>query len=120
MPYIRRQIVLEGLRLPASIGVYDHERAAPQPVSISVTLDIDPAARPADDRIEAVLDYDFLRDGIRGLVAGRHFDLQETLAEAILQLCLGHASVTRARVDLRKTAVYPDCDGVGVTLVFER
>jgi len=120
MPYTRRQLVLEGLRLPVSIGIHDHERAAPQPVSISVRLDIDPDAVPRADRIEAVLDYDFLRDGIRGLVAGRHFDLQETLAEAILQLCLGHEGVRRARVDLRKTTVYPDCDGVGVTLVFER
>ena len=42
---------------------------------------------PPDDRIDAVVDYDFLREGIHALAAARHFELQEMLCERIAALC---------------------------------
>ena len=110
---LTRRILLEDFRLPVSIGIHDFEREAPQDVLVNVTLEL--AADWADpgDRIEQALDYDFLRRGILALVKGRHFNLQETLAQEILKLCLAQPGLKRVTVSTRKPDVYPDCRSIG-------
>jgi len=45
-----------------------------------------------------VLNYDTVHGGIVKLAKSRHFNLQETLVEAILELCLAQPGVVEARV----------------------
>jgi len=108
-----RRIFLKEYAVSVSIGVHDFERAAPQRVLVNVDVWVD-GTPPASDDIAAVLDYDAIRDGIAALVAGRHFELQETLADAVLALCLAQPGVRAARVSTEKPDVYPDCAGVGL------
>lgn len=104
-------LFLRGFELAVSIGIYEQERAAPQPLRIDVALAI---TRPADDdAIDATLDYDFLRTEITALAAARHYDLQETLCAAILALCRAQAGVTGALARTAKTSIYPDAESVG-------
>jgi len=105
---VSRRIFLRDFRLEVSIGIHSFERARPQAVLVNVDLLLDPARVPQADDIAEVLDYDFLRDGIRALAVARHFDLQETLCEAILDLCLARGEVIEARVSTEKPDVYPD------------
>lgn len=108
-----RRIFLRGLSVMADIGIHDFEKAAPQPLLINVDLWVKiPDADPGDD-IANVLDYDFVRDGVVGLVKGRRFNLQETLVHAILDLCLTRPQVLMARVSSAKTDVYADCAEAG-------
>ena len=108
--------ILEGLELIMGLGIHAEELAAPQRVVVTVRMEVDYPAAPSEDRIEAVLDYDFLRDGIRGLVADRHFHLQETLCEAIAALCLADARVSRVTVRSMKPDIYRDA-AVGCEIV---
>lgn len=101
------RIALEDLLLTMGIGIHAPERAAPQRVRLSVWLHCRYPARP-EDRIEAVVDYDFLRHDILALVAGRHFDLQESLVEEVAALALRDPRVVRVRVKSVKPDVYPD------------
>jgi dihydroneopterin aldolase len=101
-------ILLEGLEVTLGLGIHDHERAAPQRVSVSVWLTCSYDAPPAD-RIDAVVDYDYLREGILALGRGRHIELQETLCEAVAALALAaDARVREVRVRSMKLDVYPD------------
>ncbi|MGY2735962.1 dihydroneopterin aldolase [Sphingomonas sp. UYP23] len=100
--------VLEGLELVMGLGIHPAELAAPQRVIVSVRMEVVYPAPPGEDRIDAVLDYDFVRSGIQDLVAGRHVHLQETLCEAIAALCLADARVERVTVRTSKPDVYPD------------
>jgi dihydroneopterin aldolase len=61
-------------------------------------------------------DYDFLRNAVLGLVEGRRFNLQETVAHAIYDMVAARAGVVGLRVSTRKPDVYPDCEAVGVEL----
>ncbi len=112
----RYTIMLEGLELRMGLGIHAEELAAPQRVIVSVSMTIDLAAPPADDRIDQVLDYDFVRTGIRALVADRHFHLQETLCEAIAALCLADRRVAEVLVRSSKPDIYPDA-AVGCEIV---
>tara|TARA_B100000676_G_C18041455_1_gene825220 strand:+ start:1110 stop:1472 length:363 start_codon:yes stop_codon:yes gene_type:complete len=115
---LQRRIFLRDYEIIASIGIHEFERQNPQRIIVDVSLDLanDMPPDTAEDRIETVLDYDFLRDRIREIVEGRHFNLQETLCAEILTTCLQPNKVKAARVSTRKPDVYPDCDSVGVEM----
>lgn len=101
-------ILLEGLEVEIGLGIHDHERAAPQRVSVSVWLTCTYDA-PPKDRIDAVVDYDYLREGVLALGQGRHIELQETLCDEVARLAFaGDARVREVRVRSMKLDVYPD------------
>lgn len=116
---VRFTTVLDGLEVQMGLGIHPQELAARQRVIVSVRMDVVYAAPPAEDRIDAVLDYDFVRGGVQALVATRHFHLQETLCEAIAALCLADARVERVTVRTAKPDIYPDA-AVGCEIVRER
>ena len=101
------RILLEGLELVMGLGIHAEERAAPQRVVVNVAMDCSYPARP-EDRIDTVVDYDFLREEIHNLVKTRHFDLQETLCEEIVILALRDPRVTGVKVRSMKPDFYPD------------
>jgi len=107
-----RRIFLRNLALSASIGIHAHEKAARQRLLINVELFLKPQGDAGDD-ISQVLDYDGVRRGIARLVEARHYNLQETLVEEIVALCLKQNGVLAVRVSTEKPDVYADCDGVG-------
>lgn len=105
----QRRIFIRDMRLPVSIGIYDFELAKPQAVVINVELLLADPDRAHGDSIDNVLNYDLIHDGIVALAASRHFNLQETLVEGILDLCLAQSQVVEARVSTEKPDVYKDC-----------
>lgn len=111
-------IHLEGLEVVMGLGIHAHERAAPQRVVIAVAMDCSYPARP-EDRIGAVVDYDFLREGIIRLAESRHFELQETLCDAVAALAFADPAVVRVRVRSTKPDIYPDAR-IGCEIVRER
>lgn len=111
-------ILLDGLEVTMHLGIHPHE-AAPQRVRLTVEMHVAYPAPPSADRIDEVLDYDFVRDGILALAGGEGFALQETLVEAIAALCLADPRVRRVRVRSVKPDVYPDAS-IGCEVVRER
>jgi dihydroneopterin aldolase len=105
----QRRIFIRDFRLPVSIGIHDFEKQGPQTVVVNVELHLAAADKAHNDRIANVLNYDTVHDGIVALARSRHFNLQETLVEAILDLCLAQPGVVEARVSTEKPDVYVDC-----------
>ncbi|MFI5002099.1 MAG: dihydroneopterin aldolase [Reyranellales bacterium] len=103
------RIFIRDFRLQVSIGIHDFEQDAPQTVIVNVDLLLAPPDQAHKDRIANVLNYDTVHDGIVALASSRHFNLQETLVEAILDLCLAQPGVIEARVSTEKPDVYKDC-----------
>ena len=101
---------ISGIETDASIGIHGFEQAARQKLYVSVTLMLPPP--PLGDQIAGVQDYDFVLEGVLGLVNTRHFNLQETLCAEILDLCLRQPGVLGAVVQTDKADVYPDVAGV--------
>ena len=69
---------------------------------------------PKHDRLDEVLDYDFIRKTIIQRVQRGHIHLQETLCDDIVNAVLEHPNVLAAKVSTAKPDVYPDCEAVGV------
>lgn len=99
--------ILDDLDVAMRLGIHPGE-FVPQRVRLSVWMTVRYDRAVDDDRIESVLDYDFVRTGILALVADRHFALQETLVEAVAALCFTDPRVAEVRVRSTKPDIYPD------------
>jgi dihydroneopterin aldolase len=110
-----RRIFLSEFEVIVHIGIHDFERAAPQRMLIDVDLYVSLGVSPSErDRLDDVVDYDFIRGVILERVGRGHINLQETLCDELLASMLAHPRVFAARVATQKPDVYPDCKGVGV------
>ena len=49
----------------AEIGVHRHEKRRSQPVRINIDLTVKESGQPLDDRLENVVDYETLVEGVR-------------------------------------------------------
>ena len=112
-------VLLEALEISIGLGIHPVERAGPQRVLVSVWLYCCYGDAAPEDRIDGVVDYDFLRERILALAASRHFELQETLCDEIAALALVDPRVVGARVRTMKTDIYPDAR-VGCEVVRRR
>ena len=98
------------------IGIYDHERAAPQRVLIDAELLLSQVSEPMSDDVDDSLNYDVIRETIVKIVASRHFDLQETLARELFDALRMLDGVIGLRVRTAKLDAYPDCKQIAYQL----
>jgi dihydroneopterin aldolase len=110
------KIVIDGYALDVDIGFHAFEIGNPQRLLVTVEVWIAASAFPTNDDAASAWNYDLLHRAIAQLVAGRRFNLQETVAREIYELVASRRAVTALRVSTRKPDIYADCVGVGVEL----
>jgi dihydroneopterin aldolase len=110
------RILLEGLEVQTDIGFHEFEVGSPQRLLVSVEIWLDDVSMPADDDPANAWNYDFLRTVVEELARSRRFNLQETLAHAILERLAAFRGVKALRVRTSKPDIYPDAHGVGVEI----
>jgi 7,8-dihydroneopterin aldolase/epimerase/oxygenase len=112
-----RKIFLKNYVLPINIGVHDFEKIAPQRIVINVELYVSLAkTTPSGDDLAEVLDYDFIRETLKAILARGHIQLQETLCDAFISALMNNPLVIAARVSSEKPDVYIDCEAVGIEI----
>ena len=111
-----RRVFVRDLVLPCAIGIYGYEHDAPQRVRINVELMVLEEASNLQDRIENVVSYEHIVDGVRTITGESHINLVETLAERIAGLCLADERVARVRVGVEKLDIYQEAASVGVEI----
>lgn len=113
-----RLLSLRQYELDVRIGTHDFERKQAQRMWFDVDLCVDLNDAPAaSDSIAQTVDYDFVRTGIAQLVGKKHYEIQETLCDAIVRHLLEKPQIRAVRVCICKPDVYPDCRSVGVERV---
>ena len=110
-----RQVFVRGLAIRARIGVHDHERRDGQLVRIDIELDV-ADGQDHGDRLERVVCYQVIVDGVRAIVARGHINLVETLAGNIADMALADPRVLAVRVRVEKPDAIADADGAGVAI----
>ena len=108
-----RKIFFRDLTVDVPIGVHESELGRTQRILVNVELYLEQLPAPHADDIANVFDYDQIRRGIRRLTSRGHINLQETLVEQIVELCLSFAEVRAVRASTAKPDVYPDVEAVG-------
>lgn len=110
-----RRLFLRDHEIEVRIGVHAFEKKEPQRLLVNVDLFVPLAvSTPHGDRLDEVVDYDFIRTAVFKCSGGRHIELQETLCDAVAARLLAHPQVRAVRVSTEKPDVYADCAAVGV------
>ena len=109
-------IFIKQLRLEAWIGLYRHEKIAPQTVEIDLEI-----AAPGEKvfrtgKVADTVDYAVVAERVRALLAEERFGLVESLAERIAGLILAEFRVPHVKVSVAKLGVLREAQRVGVTI----
>jgi 7,8-dihydroneopterin aldolase/epimerase/oxygenase len=116
-----RRIILEKLRVQASVGILEHELKAKQPLTVSVTLDLPQAeVLPKSDDIYQVMDYRRVRDTILDEINKGHVNMLETLAGRISERLVVLKGVEAVTLRVDKPSIFPDCDSIGIEVTSKR
>jgi dihydroneopterin aldolase len=100
---LRDVILLEGVQIPAALGVTAAERRLRRPVRLDVELERDQRAAGRSDRIASTIDYKAVYDVIEKVAAGQDHRLVEALAERIATALLEGFDVEAVTVTVRKS-----------------
>lgn len=112
----RRKIFVQDLVLEAQIGAYEHEYGRTQPLRIDFEAEVVEPSEPAGDRLEDVVCYNRLTEGVKAIIAEGHIKLIETLAERIADLVMAHPMTINVRVRIEKPQAIAEAGAAGVEI----
>ncbi|MCO5043978.1 MAG: dihydroneopterin aldolase [Kiritimatiellae bacterium] len=96
------KIYIRDLALRCIIGIYPEERRDRQDVIINVTMSGDFSAAGLSDDIDDAVNYKTITNQMIALVEESSFNLIETLADKLADICLEHPKVEEATVSVDK------------------
>ena len=106
-------IVIEELEVFYRIGVPEEERAAPQRLLLTITMEHDARAAAKGDDLEKTINYDAVARRLLRFGDGRSWKLIETVAEEVAGLVLREFKPRRVGVEVKKF-VLPEARCVAV------
>lgn len=116
----RLELEVHGFEVSVLTGIYSEETHLPQPLLISMTVELEcPAHFAPDTPLSASKNYlDLKRAATTALPEGVHFTLIEGVADHIAQTLLQEDSrVQRVQVKIVKLAISEAGEAIGMTLV---
>lgn len=119
----RLTLEVHDLEVHILTGIYSEETRLPQPLRISMTVDLDcPPPFAPDTRLSESKNYLDLKHAATGaLPPGVHFTLIEGVADHICEtLFLQDRRVQRVEVRIVKLAIAEAGESIGITLVRHR
>ena len=117
------QLEVHDMEVPVLTGIYSEETHLPQPLRISLTVDLTcPDRFDPDTPLAASKNYLDLKHAATGaLPPGVHFTLIEAVADHICDtLFIGDARIPRVKVKIIKLAIAEAGESIGITLVRHR
>lgn len=120
MEAYRNKVHIRDLTLRCIIGIFPEERKDKQDVVINITMECDFGRAAESDRIEDTVDYKSINKRIVKLVEGSSYNLIETLAERVSEICLDNKKVYRVTVSVDKPGALRFTRSVAVEITRER
>ena len=124
MTYEADHLTLEvaNLEVPVLTGIYSEETHLPQPLRMSVKVELTCAEHyAADTPLSASKNYMDLKRAMTHLPEGVHFVLIEAVSDHIIEtLMVQDARVQRVEVKIVKLAIADDGEEIGITLARSR
>jgi 7,8-dihydroneopterin aldolase/epimerase/oxygenase len=116
------QLEIRDLVVPVLTGIYSEETHLPQPLRISITVDLDTCDRfDAETPLGASKNYMDLKRAATTLPPGRHFVLVEAVADYIIEtLMIPDPRVARVEVRIVKLAIAENGESIGIRRVKHR
>ena len=109
-------IFLRGVRVEALIGVYEHERHAPQPLVVDLELGLSHARCCTSDDLRDAVDYGQVLAAVRRLAQVNRAVLLEAFAQNVADALLAGFELSSVAISVSKPAIFDAADSVGVSI----
>ena len=96
------KVEIHGLEVQGRHGAEEEERSRHQTFLFDVTLDL---AEPAEDALDATVDYRAVRDAVREVSSAGEYRLLESLAGAAAEAVAARFAVDAVTVRVRKPGI---------------
>lgn len=109
-------IFLRELKIETLIGVYEWEKRVQQTLQLDLDIAMQDNRACETDDLKDALDYAEMVDQIKSMLASRHFNLLEALAENIAQILLNDFKAPWVKVSVAKLQAISGSKMVGVSI----
>ena len=96
------KIYIKNLFIDCEIGVYDEERGCTQPICLDIELSTNLGTSSQTDNLSDTVDYFELTSKIVADVKKSQFQLVESLAEHVANICLQEQKISSVNITLKK------------------
>ena len=107
------ELFIQGIKLNVRVGVYENEKIDPQPILVDCRLKV---SDTHTDDLSTVVDYESLVKEIVSVVEPQAFNLIETVADRIYEICIKKSSwvevVVNKKFNLAGKVSYKRCTKV--------
>ena len=114
------KIFLDSVEVLLKIGIYDHEKVAPQRVVVTAELYADPQSYLEHVDLDTIIDYAKVYNAILSWAEREQVQLIEDYLKELIGLCFDFDNVTACRVSIKKADVFGENQGAGVELYTSR
>ncbi len=109
-------IFLRELKIETLIGVYEWEKRVPQTLQLDLDVALPDSRACQSDEIKDALDYANIVQHVRAMLASRHFNLLEAVAEHIAQILLNDFKAPWVKVSVAKPSAIRGSKLVGISI----
>ena len=110
------KIFLTGLKVEATIGIFEWERQIRQNLCIDLELATNVAVAAAHDRIEDATDYKSIAKYIQDFVSTSEYRLIETLSHDLANELMKKFDIKWLHLYLNKAGAIRGAEGVGISI----
>ncbi len=113
-------IFIRELRLEAWIGLYRHEKIAPQTIQLDLEIAVPGDTVFATGKVADTIDYGVVVAEIKKVFEEERFGLVESLADRIAGMVIEKFKSPQVKLSVTKLGVLRDAKRVGVTIERKR
>jgi len=111
--YIRK-IVIKDLILLISVGIHQFEKLKKQKVKFNIEITTDPNLKPD---ITTIVNYESVINDIKRLTKRSHFELLESLSEAIFDEIFKNKKIRKIKLKIEKLEIIKETTSVGIEVI---
>ena len=116
----KRKILITDLTLLMSIGIHDFEKIKKQEVKFNINIDINPLLAPIESKLNSIVNYETIIRDVTNLAKKKHYELLETLAEAVFFELFKNTNIKKIKLKIEKTEIIKNTSSVGIEIIKKR
>ena len=109
-----KKIIVKDLILLLSVGIHRFEKLKKQKVKFNIEITTDPNLKPD---IKTIVNYESIINDIKRLTKKIHFELLESLSEAIFDEIFKNKKIKKIKLKIEKLDIIKETTSVGIEVI---
>ena len=106
-----KKVIIKDLTLLLSVGIHKFEKIKKQNVKFNIEITTDPNLKPD---MRTIVNYENIINDIKKLTEKRHFELLESLSEAIFDEIFKNKKIKKIKLKIEKLDIIKETTSVGI------